>query len=242
MAFWRWLFVSLIVLDVAPAAQATDVCWPITTSTTWFYNQQPYIATSTVTVSNNATLTIEPGVQVKFNASTGLVLGSGTAGILNAVGTALAPITFTSNSATPAPGDWSGLRFDQTTSSSICDRCVIEYGGADIYNANVRLGSSTPTIRRSRIQSSDGYGIYVTGSEYDGRHGRSLTLDGKEGSNDSAEDRSVVLHGADYVSDQYARENGRVGNSWGCPAVDYRYRDEIINKIGNGSVMLIYAT
>ena len=85
-------------------------------------------------------------------------------------------------------------------------------------------------------------GIYITGSEYDGKHGRSLTLDGKEGSNDSAESRSVVLHGADYVSDEYARRNGRVGNSWGCPAVDHKYSDEIIDKIGNGSVMLIYAT
>ena len=85
-------------------------------------------------------------------------------------------------------------------------------------------------------------GIYITGTEYDGKHGRSLKLEGKENSNDSAESRSVVLHGASYVSDEYAKENGRVGNSWGCPAVDYRYRDEIIDKIGNGSVMLIYAT
>lgn len=85
-------------------------------------------------------------------------------------------------------------------------------------------------------------GIYVTGGEYDGKHGRSLKLEGMENSNDNAESRAVVLHGADYVSDDYARRNGRVGNSWGCPAVDHRYRDEIIDKIGNGSVMLIYAT
>ena len=85
-------------------------------------------------------------------------------------------------------------------------------------------------------------GIYVTGGEYDGKHGRSLKLEGKESTNDNAESRAVVLHGADYVSDEYARRNGRVGNSWGCPAVDHRYRDEIIDKIGNGSVMLIYAT
>ena len=82
----------------------------------------------------------------------------------------------------------------------------------------------------------------MTCSEYYGKHGRSLKLEGLEGSNDSAEARSVVLHGADYVSDEYARRNGRVGNSWGCPAVDMRYRDEIIDKIGDGSIMLIYAT
>lgn len=85
-------------------------------------------------------------------------------------------------------------------------------------------------------------GLYVTLGEYDGKHGRSLKLRGMESSNDSAESRAVVLHGADYVSDSYARRNGRVGNSWGCPAVDHRYRDEIIDKIGNGSVLLIYAT
>lgn len=85
-------------------------------------------------------------------------------------------------------------------------------------------------------------GLYVTLGEYDGKHGRSLKLRGLEASNDSAESRAVVLHGADYVSDAFARRNGRVGNSWGCPAVDHRYRDEIIDKIGNGSVLLIYAT
>lgn len=116
------------------------------------------------------------------------------------------------------------------------DRYLVAHGAGSGRGDTAEQFSDRPRSHQTSL------GIYVTGSEYDGKHGRSLTLDGKEGSNDNAEDRAVVLHGAGYVSDEYARENGRVGNSWGCPAVDYRYRDEIIDKIGNGSVMLIYAT
>lgn len=116
------------------------------------------------------------------------------------------------------------------------DRYLVAHGAGSGRGDTAERFSDRPRSHQTSL------GIYVTGSEYDGKHGRSLTLDGKEGSNDNAEDRAVVLHGADYVSDEYARRNGRVGNSWGCPAVDHRYRDEIIDKIGNGSVMLIYAT
>lgn len=84
-------------------------------------------------------------------------------------------------------------------------------------------------------------GIYVTGGEYEGKHGRSLSIDGKEGSNDNAESRSVVIHGANYVSDEVAASRGELGNSWGCPAVDYKYRDHIIDRLGGGAVLLIYS-
>ena len=83
-------------------------------------------------------------------------------------------------------------------------------------------------------------GIYVTGEEYEGKHGRSLKLEGKESSNDNAESRSVVMHGADYVSDEVA-SSGELGNSWGCPAVDHKYRDRIIDRLGGGGVLLIYS-
>lgn len=84
-------------------------------------------------------------------------------------------------------------------------------------------------------------GIYVTGEEYEGKHGRSLKLEGKESSNDNAESRSVVMHGADYVSDEVAASQGELGNSWGCPAVDHKYRDHIIDRLGGGGVLLIHS-
>ena len=148
-----------------PLAFATDVCGPISASTTWtFIPGDSYIVTCTVTVSNNATLTIQPGVQVKFNANTSLVLGSDTAGILSAIGTISQPITFTTNDPVPAPGQWGSIAFVNTTAASIIDRSTIEYGGAGSGNTNIRISSSIPTIQRSTIRQSDGYGIYVSGS------------------------------------------------------------------------------
>lgn len=147
--------------DGIMVSQSTNVGGSITANTRWGLAGSPYIVTATVTVSNNTTLTLEPGVEVRFNANTALVLGSGSAGILSAQGTLTHPIRFTSNSALPVPGQWNGINFSLTTSASILDYCLIEYGGADSNNANLRIASSTPTIQNSTIRYSDGYGISV---------------------------------------------------------------------------------
>lgn len=83
-------------------------------------------------------------------------------------------------------------------------------------------------------------GIYLTDDEYDGKHGRSLKLRGLEGSNNTAESRAVVIHGAGYVSDEYIREKGMLGRSWGCPAVDYDDLHELIGELRGGAVLLLH--
>ena len=85
-------------------------------------------------------------------------------------------------------------------------------------------------------------GVYLTGEEYQGDHGRSLTLRGMEATNDQAEARSVVLHGAAYVSEEAARSRGRVGRSWGCPAVSFTDLDHIIDELKGGAVLLVYSS
>jgi hypothetical protein len=63
-------------------------------------------------------------------------------------------------------------------------------------------------------------GLFVTADPYVGGNGYSLRLRGLEqGVNDMAWDRAIVLHGARYVSEAAARALGRLGRSWGCPAV-----------------------
>jgi len=84
-------------------------------------------------------------------------------------------------------------------------------------------------------------GFYVTGEVYQGKHGFSLRLDGLEyGINDNARNRAVVIHGADYVSDKFAKSNGRLGRSLGCPAVPYAIHKEFINTIKDKSCLFIY--
>lgn len=84
-------------------------------------------------------------------------------------------------------------------------------------------------------------GFYSTKNTYIGQHGLSLTLAGKEpGVNDKAEERAIVMHGADYVCDKFACNNGRLGRSLGCPAVSYELSTPIINTIKNGSCLFVY--
>jgi hypothetical protein len=84
-------------------------------------------------------------------------------------------------------------------------------------------------------------GFYVTGETYIGKHGRSLALDGlEEGFNDHARQRAVVMHAADYVSENYINSVGRLGRSWGCPAVPTDLAPEIIDAVANGSCLFIY--
>lgn len=84
-------------------------------------------------------------------------------------------------------------------------------------------------------------GFYITGKTYLGSHGLSLQINGIEkGINDRAWARKIVIHGAQYVSDDFIEENPFVGRSYGCPAVPEEERDVIINAIKEGSCLFIY--
>ena len=89
------------------------------------------------------------------------------------------------------------------------------------------------------FQSSIGF--YATGEIYNGKHGLSLKLDGLEkGLNDKARDRAVVIHGADYVSESFIRQNKRLGRSQGCPAIPVEMNEKIISVIKNKSCLFLY--
>ncbi len=84
-------------------------------------------------------------------------------------------------------------------------------------------------------------GFYVTKDTYDGEHGTSLHLEGMDdGFNDAAYERGIVVHGADYVSEQFVNSKERLGRSWGCPAVPSKLSLPIINTIKDGTCLFIY--
>jgi hypothetical protein len=84
-------------------------------------------------------------------------------------------------------------------------------------------------------------GFYVTLSTYYGEKGYSLKLQGLEkGINDNAYDRNIVLHGSEYATSEFARSNGYLGRSLGCPAVPMKQNTGIINTVKNGTVLFIY--
>ena len=89
------------------------------------------------------------------------------------------------------------------------------------------------------FQSSIGF--FATGEIYEGKHGMSLKLDGLEkGLNDRARERAVVVHGADYVSESFIKQNKRLGRSQGCPALPVEMNAKIINVIKNKSCLFLY--
>jgi len=89
------------------------------------------------------------------------------------------------------------------------------------------------------ITNSSGKKYKSTGI-YAGKHGRSLRLKGVQSTNSNALNREIVMHGATYVSQSYIKEMGRLGLSWGCPAVDFDVRDKIMDRIEGRGLFYIY--
>ena len=84
-------------------------------------------------------------------------------------------------------------------------------------------------------------GFYITSGTYYGENGFSLRLRGLEpGFNDRAARRSIVVHGAAYIGEEYLQRNKFMGRSYGCPAVPREECNEIIDMIKNGSCLFIY--
>ncbi|HYO15569.1 MAG TPA: murein L,D-transpeptidase catalytic domain family protein [Thermoanaerobaculia bacterium] len=85
-------------------------------------------------------------------------------------------------------------------------------------------------------------GLFLTGGTYMGGNGYSMKLQGLDrGVNDRAEERHIVMHGAWYVSPEHARRQGRLGRSWGCPALSQEIAPQVIDTIKGGSFVFSYS-
>lgn len=94
--------------------------------------------------------------------------------------------------------------------------------------------------KRGSNQSSMGF--YVTDAPYIGKNGISLLINGMDkGYNCQARNRAVVMHGANYVNPKTMNRNGRLGRSFGCPAVEMHKAQEIIDYVKKGSCLFIYS-
>jgi hypothetical protein len=95
--------------------------------------------------------------------------------------------------------------------------------------------SNAPDTHRTSI------GLFVTDDTYVGRNGYSLRLNGlDEGFNDRARERAIVMHGAPYVSASFVKTQGRLGRSWGCPALSEGVARDVIDTVKGGGLVFSY--
>ncbi|MGN6153880.1 MAG: murein L,D-transpeptidase catalytic domain family protein [Lysobacteraceae bacterium] len=103
-------------------------------------------------------------------------------------------------------------------------------------------GENLPTAF-SNLDSShqSSLGLFSTAEAYTGHNGVSMRMDGLEpGFNDHARDRAIVMHGAAYVDPGMAQRQGRLGRSYGCPAVRPAVAEGMIDALKDGQVVFAY--
>jgi hypothetical protein len=84
-------------------------------------------------------------------------------------------------------------------------------------------------------------GLFLTRNTYYGRNGYSLRMEGLEaGFNDAAMERAIVMHGAPYVDPDAAAKQGRLGRSFGCPAVREAVARGMIDVLKDGQFVFAY--
>ena len=124
--------------------------------------------------------------------------------------------------------------FDLRTRELLYEELVAHGQGSGDNVANVF--SNEPDTHASSL------GLFVTEDTYVGKNGYSLRLNGlDEGFNHRARERAIVMHGAPYVSEDFVKKNGRLGRSWGCPALREGVAREVIDRVrGNGILFAYY--
>lgn len=120
------------------------------------------------------------------------------------------------------------------------DRGGILYEGRVAHGVNTGEDLALAFSNREGSRQSS-LGVFRAAEIYEGQHGRSLRLDGLEpGFNDRARDRAIVIHGADYVTDAFVAEHGRLGRSWGCPAVAPTDRDRVLDLLDEQALLIAW--
>lgn len=116
-----------------------------------------------------------------------------------------------------------------------------------LYQTIVSHGKNSGDVYATNFSNRNGshqssLGFFVTEKTYQGGNGYSLVINGLEKNiNDQAKARAVVIHGADYCNESVIKNTGRLGRSYGCPALPRELNKPIINTIKDGSMLFIYA-
>jgi len=131
----------------------------INSDVAWHAALSPHYVDADVYVDHNATLTIEPGCEIRFAPGTRLYCGFLSAGRIIARGRSDSVITFTSAAQTPVPGDWRGITFySLATTGCALDYCTVGYTDT----AGVTVDAAVLSMTNCRVRQGAGYGVDCT--------------------------------------------------------------------------------
>ncbi|MCX6028345.1 MAG: right-handed parallel beta-helix repeat-containing protein [Chloroflexi bacterium] len=157
--------------NVRAAPAYTEVGGPIVSDTTWTLANSPYIVVANVEVWQGVTLTIQPGVVIKFQDGKLLQVN----GTLVARGTESQRIVFTSAKASPRQGDWGSIYFTDSSvdatfdiggsyiSGSVLQYCTAEYAGQNAESV-IHAPSAAPYLDHCMVRNNSSRGIKATGT------------------------------------------------------------------------------
>ena len=175
------IFLGLANFGFSPRVQATYMEGVIFRDTIWTLVDSPYVISKNVTVLSNVTLTLEPGVEVRFGGEFSLIVQ----GRLVAVGTDEKAIRFTSNKDDREPGDWNAIVFwdNRSSQQSMLSNCVIEYG-----KNGILLENGTVKIQETILQFNSESGIKILDGSIEVVNNEILT-----------NPKGIEIFGGDYV-------------------------------------------
>jgi hypothetical protein len=127
--------------DAPPGGEVVHIAEGDITSDQLWEAKNTYVLDGYVFVTGG-TLTIEAGTVVKGANGSALTITKDAK--INAVGTAAAPIVFTSNQATPAPGDWGGVVLLGKATINVTGGTNPIEGFATSFGDRIVYGSATP--------------------------------------------------------------------------------------------------
>ena len=199
---------GVIIGPVTPSTTAvTTVSGTISTNTTWAAGV--YYVSNNITVNSGVTLTILPGVIIKFAPNKSITVN----GSLTAVGEAGSEVVFTAwtddsfggdsngdGASTGTPGYWNMVQFTNTSVSSRLEDVVVRYGGSGS-SGNIYINQADVPVISSEISNGSSYGIST--------YGCSPLIEGST----LADNESHGLY--NYGGSPIVRSNTITGNNYG---------------------------